>query len=159
MEEFLKNMQLSDRAIKLYLRCIGQEPLSSFELYSILPNISQEEFSDIIKELIDAGLFVPIKHQISNLFLQYLALPPINPILTYYGNINANLDSIKNQLQTLISHSLINIFQEHKVIELDTMFKATQELRKDIEEDVIIQKQDVAFINQSKALHKLNFLI
>ncbi|MHA1460366.1 MAG: hypothetical protein ACTSO8_02710 [Promethearchaeota archaeon] len=143
MEEFLKNMQLSDRAIKLYLQCIGQEPLSSFELYSILPNISQEEFSNIIKELIDAGLLVPIKLQTEDLFLQYLALPPITPILNYYGNINANLDNIKNQLQTLISNSLTNIFQEHKIVELDSMFKATQELRKDIEEDVIIQKQDI----------------
>lgn len=148
MEELLKNIQLSDGAIKLYLRCIGQEPLSSFELCSILPNISQEEFSDTIKELIDAGLFVPIKLQNSNLFLQYLALPPINPILNYYGNINANLDSIKNQLQTLVSNSLINIFQENKIIELDTMFKATQELRKDIEEDMIIQKQDIDDIAQ-----------
>ncbi len=155
MEDFLKNMQLSDRAIKLYLRCIGQEPLSSFELYSILPNISQEEFSDTIKELTDASLFVPIKLQNSNLILQYLALPPINPILNYYGNINANLDSIKNQLQTLISHSLINIFQEHKVIELDTMFKATQELRKDIEEDVIIQKQDIDDIVQGMEVLKI----
>jgi len=155
MEELLKNIQLSDRAIKLYLRCIGQEPLSSFELCSILPNISQEEFSDTIKELIDAGLFVPIKLQNSNLFLQYLALPPINPILNYYGNINANLDSIKNQLQTLVSNSLINIFQENKVIELDTMFKATQELRKDIEEDVIIQKQEIDDIVQGMEVLKV----
>ena len=86
MEELLKNIQLSDRAIKLYLRCIGQEPLSSFELYSILPNISQEEFSDILKELIDAGLFVPVKRQKSDLLMQYLALPPIKPILNYYSN-------------------------------------------------------------------------
>ena len=155
MEELLKNIQLSDRAIKLYLRCIGQEPLSSFELYSILPNISQEEFSEILKELIDAGLFVPIKVQNSNSFLQYLALPPIKPILNYYGNIHDNLDNIKNQLQILISNSLINIFQENKIIELDTMFKATQELRKDIEEDAIIQKQEIDDIVQGMEVLKI----
>lgn len=148
MEELLKNIQLSDKAIELYLQCIGQEPLSSFELYSILPNISQEDFSNIIKELIDAGLLIPLKLQSSNLFLQYLALPPINPILNYYNNINTNLDSIKNQLQILISNSLGTIFQENKIIELDTTFEATQALRKDIEEDVIIQKQDIDDIVQ-----------
>ena len=148
MEELLKNIQLSDKAIELYLRCIGQLPLTSFELYSILPNLSQEDFSDTIKELIERGLFITIKHQDSDLFLQYLALPPINPILNYYGNINANLDNIKNQIQSLISKSLSTIFQENKLIELDTIFEATQELRKDIEEDAIIQKQDIDDIVQ-----------
>ena len=90
MEELLKNIQLSDKAIELYLRCIGQQPLSSFELYSILPNISQEDFSNTIKELTEAGLFVPLKLQSSNFTLQYLALPPFNPIVNYYSNINKN---------------------------------------------------------------------
>jgi len=148
MEELLKNIQLSDRAIELYMRCIGQQPLSSFELFSLLPNVSQEEFSNTIKELVEVGLFVPIKLQGSNLPSQFLALPPINPILNYYSNINANLESIKNQVQILISNSLISIFQKNKIIELDTMFEATQELRKDIEEDVIIQKQDIDDIVQ-----------
>ncbi|MFX0049465.1 MAG: hypothetical protein ACFE8G_15100, partial [Candidatus Hermodarchaeota archaeon] len=143
MEEFLKNIQLSDKAIELYIRCIGQQPLSSFELYSIFPNISQEDFSNTIQELIESGLFVPVKPQDSLSILQYLALPPINPILNYYSNINANLDNIKNQIQILISKSLSSLFKENKIIELDTMAEAAQEIKKDIEEDVIIQKQDI----------------
>ncbi|MBA7634571.1 hypothetical protein ES703_42157 [subsurface metagenome] len=42
-----------------------------------------------------------------------------------------------------LSNSLKRIFQENTIIELDTTFNATQELRKDFEEDVIIQKQDI----------------
>jgi hypothetical protein len=53
------------------------------------------------------------------------------------------LDGIKNQIHQLLSNSLKKIFQENTIIELDTTFKATQELRKDFEEDVIIQKQDI----------------
>ena len=45
MEEFLKKLQISDNAMKLYLQSVGRKPLSSFELYSILPNISQEEYA------------------------------------------------------------------------------------------------------------------
>ena len=44
MEELLKNIQLSDKAIELYLRCIGQQPLSLFELYSIMSQISFNGF-------------------------------------------------------------------------------------------------------------------
>ena len=68
MEELLKNIQISDKAIELYLRCIGQPSLSSFELYSIVPNISQEEFSNTIQILVEAGLFIPIKIKDSDLF-------------------------------------------------------------------------------------------
>ncbi|MFX0075408.1 MAG: hypothetical protein ACFE96_08200 [Candidatus Hermodarchaeota archaeon] len=148
MEELLKNIRLSDKAIELYLKCIGQPSLSSFELYAILPDISQEELSNTIQVLVEAGLFIPINHQGSELFLHYIALPPINPILNYYSNINANLSNIKNQLQVLISNSLSEIFRNNKLIELDSIVEATQEIWKDIEEDVIIQKQDIDDIVQ-----------
>ena len=143
MEEFLKKLQISDNAMKLYLQSVGRKPLSSFELYSILPNISQEEYAKSLNELIDAGLLIPINPQSPDLLLQYLTIPPINPIINYYDNINANLDGIKNQIHQLLSNSLKRIFQENTIIELDTTFNATQELRKDFEEDVIIQKQDI----------------
>ncbi len=148
MEEFLKKLQLSDNAMKLYLQSVGRKPLSSFELCSILPNISQEECVKYLNELIDAGLLIPINPKNPDLLFQYLAIPPINPIINYYDNINTNLDGIKNQIQQLLSNSLKKIFQENTIIELDTTFNATQELRKDIEEDVIIQKQDIDDIVQ-----------
>ena len=110
MEEFLKNFQLSDNAIKLYFKCIGQQPLSSNELYSLLPNISQEEFNNVLGDLIDNGLFIPNSNQNKNLILQYLTIPPIKPILNYYTNISNNLPSIKSQLQLLLSNSLAKIF-------------------------------------------------
>ena len=143
MEEFLKKLQISDNAMKLYLQSVGRKPLSSFELYSILPNISQEEYAKYLNELIDAGLLIPINPQNPDLLLQYLTIPPINPIINYYDNINANLNGIKNQIHQLLLNSLERIFQENTIIELETTFNATQELRKDIEEDVIIQKQDI----------------
>ena len=156
MEEFLKNFQLSDNAIKLYIKCIGQQPLSSLELYSFLPNMSQEDFNKVLGALIDNGLFVPNSNQIQGLILQYLAIPPIKPILNYYTNISNNLTSIKSQLQLLLSKSLAKIFQDNQIIELNTVYNAAQELRKDVEEDVIIQKQDIDDI--VKGMENLNII-
>jgi len=156
MEEFLKNFQLSDNAIKLYLKSIGQQPQSSLELQSLLPNLSKEDIFVIISDLIDNGLFVPNSAKEQSSILYYLALPPINPILNYYANINNNLINIKKQLQLLLSKSLAKIFQDNQIIELDTIFDATQELRKDIEEDVIIQKQDIDDI--VKGMENLNII-
>ena len=156
MEEFLKNFQLSDNAIKLYIKSIGRQPLSSNELYSLLSNISQKEFNSALEDLIDNGLFVPNSNQTSGLILQYLAIPPIKPILNYYTNISNNLTSIKSQLQLLLSQSLAKIFQENQIIELDTVYDATQELRKDIEEDITIQKLDIDDI--VKGMENLNII-
>jgi len=156
MEEFLKNFQLSDNAIKLYIKCIGQQPLSSLELYSFLPNMPQEDFNKVLGALIDNGLFVPNSNQIQGLILQYLAIPPIKPILNYYTNISNNLTSIKSQLQLLLSKSLAKIFQDNQIIELNTVYNAAQELRKDVEEDVIIQKQDIDDI--VKGMENLNII-
>jgi len=156
MEEFLKNFQLSDNAIKLYIKSIGRQPLSSIELYSLLSNISQKEFNSALDDLIDNGLFVPNSNQTSGLILQYLSIPPIKPILNYYTNISNNLTSIKSQLQLLLSQSLAKIFQENQIIELDTVYDATQELRKDIEEDITIQKLDIDDI--VKGMENLNII-
>ena len=48
----------------------------------------------------------------------------------------------------LLSNSLNTLFKNNKLIELDSLYETTQELRKDIEEDVIIQKQDIDDIVQ-----------
>ena len=156
MEEFLKNFHLSDNAVKLYIKCIGRQPLSSLELLSFLPNISQEDFNNVLGDLIDNGLFLPNSNQNQGLILQYLAIPPIKPILNYYSNINNNLTNIKKQLQLLLSESLAKIFQDNQIIELNTIYDATQELSKDVEEDVIIQKQDIDDIVQG--MENLNII-
>ena len=148
MEDFLKQLRLSDNATKIYLKCLGKTPLSSFEIYSIVPSLSQEEYSETINELLELGLMVPIQTEDTNMLITYLFIPPFNPIITYIANINANLESIKNQLHQLMAKTLKSTIEKNNLLELDTVFKATQDTKKDIEEEVIIQKQDVEDIVQ-----------
>jgi len=148
MEDFLKQLNLSDDATQIYLKCLGKPPLSSFEIYSIVPKLSQEEYTQTLNELLDLGLLVPIQTEDPNIIMTYLFIPPFNPIITYIANINANLDSIKNQLHQLIAKTLKTTIEKNKLLELDTVFQATQEIKKDIEEETIIQKQDVEDIVQ-----------
>ncbi|TFG02736.1 MAG: hypothetical protein EU542_04220 [Promethearchaeota archaeon] len=148
MEDFLKQLNLSDDATQIYLKCLGKAPLSSFEIYSIVPKLSQEEYTETLNELLDLGLLVPIQTEDPNMIMTYLFIPPFNPIITYIANINANLDSIKNQLHQLIAKTLKTTVEKNKLLELDTVFQATQEIKKDIEEETIIQKQDVEDIVQ-----------
>ena len=143
MEDFLKQLRLSDEAIQIYLKGLGKAPLSSFEIYSIVPKLSQEEYSNRLNELLELGLLVPIQSEDPDIIKTYYFIPPFNPIITYIANINANLESIKNQLHQLMAKTLKTAFEKNELLELDTLFKATQDMKKDIEEESIIQRQEV----------------
>ena len=46
MEDFLKKLQLSEEAIKIYLKSLGKVPLTYYELYSITPKLAQDKFEE-----------------------------------------------------------------------------------------------------------------
>lgn len=143
MEELLNQIGLSEHAIKIYINSIGRPPLSSFELYSIISNVSAETFDKALNDLLEIGLLIPIPPQNKESLMLYYTLPPFNPITKYYSNINANLDNIKNQLKILLTNALQKVFSETKIIELDSIYDKTHDLRIDYQEEVIIQKQEI----------------
>ncbi len=143
MDDFLRKLQISEYAIKIYLKALGKFSHSYYELYSIIPNATIEQFNYWLKELIDAGLLVQISSEKHDMIVNYSVLPPILPILNYYENITSNLPNIKNSIQESLINSINRVFQENKGIELDTVLKVFQEVKKDIDEDSIIQKQEV----------------
>lgn len=143
MEDFLKKLQLSDNAIKIYMESLGRTPLTFYELYSIVPKISQDEFEEDLTQLINGGLVIQIIPKKQEILLHYLAIPPLLPIINYYESINANLEGIKASIRKILKNTVNQTFQQNKNIQLDTIFESFQESRKDIEEDTIIQKQEI----------------
>ena len=143
MEKFFEMLNLSKNAIQIYLRCFGKYSITKKELNLIVPNLSLEDISNVLNDLINIGLVIPIYPKDPKILVHYLAIPPFGAVSKYYENINENVESIKTQIQLIVSKTLEKVFQDNQLIELDTVFKATQELKKDIDEDLIIQKQDV----------------
>lgn len=143
MENFFEMLNLSKNAIQIYLRCFGKYSITKNELNLIVPDLSLEEVSNVLSELINIGLVIPIYPKDPKILVHYLAIPPFGAVSNYYKNINENVESIKTQIQLIVSKTLEKIFQDNQLIELDTVFKATLELKKDIDEDLIIQKQDI----------------
>ena len=158
MEEFLKKLQLSDNAIKIYVESLGRTPLTFFELYSMVPNLSQDEFEEDLTQLINGGLLIQLVPQSQEILLHYLAIPPLLPIINYYDNINTNLESIKSSILKILKNTVKQTFQQNETIQLDTILESFQETRKDIEEDTIIQKQEIEDIvegmEELKSLNK-----
>ncbi|MFX1260402.1 MAG: hypothetical protein ACFFAN_21340, partial [Promethearchaeota archaeon] len=160
MNELLKKLDLSDNAIKIYNECLGKSPLTYSELYSLVPNLSQKDFKNIINKLINTNLFIQIEPNKPEILLHYLAIPPFNPILKYYSNINANLSEMQNSIHNLIVSALNRIFKENNKVELDTIYNQFQEIKKDIIEDSLIQKRDVEdFVTDFEKLNEIKNLL
>ncbi|MFW9941438.1 MAG: hypothetical protein ACFFFT_10395 [Candidatus Thorarchaeota archaeon] len=143
MENFLKKLQLSDHAVKIYLESLGKAPLTYYELYSITPELTQDEFEENLTQLINGGLLIQLIPQKQEILLHYVTIPPILPIINYYENIDANLEGIKEAIRELLVKTVNQTFQQNNTIQLDTILNSFQESRKDIEEDTIIQKQEI----------------
>ncbi len=157
MEAFLRKLQLSESAIKIYLKSLGKTPLTYYELYSIVPKVSTNEFKEIVNDLLNSGLLLQQEKKKKEILTHYLPIPPILPILNYYENITANLPTIKNSIQELMINSINEIFKKNKGIELDTILKTFQEIKKDIDEDSIIERQEIEdIVREMELLKELN---
>ncbi|MFX1323339.1 MAG: hypothetical protein ACFE8N_00165 [Promethearchaeota archaeon] len=143
MEDFLKKFQLSDSAIEIYMKSLGRSPQTFYELYSIVHKLPQEKFEEELTQLINSGLLIQLVPKKQEILLHYLAIPPIFPIINYYENITINLDSIKDSIHELMVNTVNQIFQKDNPVELDTILKTFQETREDINEDIMIQKQEI----------------
>ena len=161
MQTFLTQLQLSENAINVYVHSLGQLPLTYFELYSLVPNLAPEEFQNILIELTNAGLFIQLESSKPEILLHYLSIPPVAPIISYYENINVNLPMIAERVQEVLANSLREIFQDDKNKgDLGAIYTQFEEIKKDIDEDAMIQKQDLDdFIKEFDAVLKIKGVI
>ncbi|UCC21238.1 MAG: hypothetical protein JSV62_08170 [Promethearchaeota archaeon] len=51
MDDFLRKLQFSEYSIEIYLKSLGKFTRSYYELYSIVPKASEEEFNNCLNEL------------------------------------------------------------------------------------------------------------
>ncbi|TFF89349.1 MAG: hypothetical protein EU548_07625, partial [Promethearchaeota archaeon] len=143
MEKFLKQIELSENSIILYLKALKKTPLTYYELYTLVPTLNQEEFDLVLNELMNKELMIQIQSDLSELLTFYHIIPPIQPILNYYTNINTNFNGIERQIISLVEENIEENFQQENKVELDSLLENYQEIRKDVEEDGLLQKQDI----------------
>jgi sugar-specific transcriptional regulator TrmB len=143
LEVFLKKLQLSDSAIRIYLNSLGKFSLTYGELFSLAPNLSKDEFETNLAQLVNGGLLFQVNPSSQKMLPSYLILPPIFPIINYYENINVNLAGIKDSIHELMINTIKQMFQQNNPIQLDLILKSFQEMKKDINEDIIIEKKEV----------------
>ncbi|MFX1275635.1 MAG: hypothetical protein ACFFAT_11390, partial [Promethearchaeota archaeon] len=143
MENFFKQLQLSDNAIKLYVKCMGESPRTYGELCILLPDLSPEQCEKTIGELISFGLLRQIESETHDVLTYYQTQPPISQILHHYENISTNLNKMKVAIQHLIKNTINIVIKEKNEIQLDTVFNELKEVIDDINEDTLLQKQEI----------------
>ena len=143
MEDFLRKIQLSKYAIEIYIKSLGKNPLTYYELKAIVAKATLEEFEESLNQLVNGGLLIQLVSERPEILVHYLAIPPILPILNYYENIDSSLTNIKNLIQESMINSVNQIFQQNDTINLDAIASTFQDFRKDVDEDTIIQKQEI----------------
>jgi hypothetical protein len=143
MHKFLRQLGLKDQSIKMYLGMLEGNFFTRNELLNLDRSIDDQEFTIILNELLSQRLILRIDPKDIKIAPRYHAIPPFGAILAYYENIKTNNDSISIQVQDLISKSLKDLFSHNDLIELNSITDATQLLKKDIEEETLIQKQEI----------------
>lgn len=143
MKKFLENLQLSDEAITIYHNSLEKGYLTFYELYSLVPNISQEDFRKVLNELLEINLILKIPSEDMGMLDYYLAIPPFKPILDFYSNIESNIPEINNKINELMIQKINEIFKESEKIELVSLKESIKRIRKDYEEDLLLEKKDI----------------
>jgi hypothetical protein len=131
MKEFLKKLGLSENAINIYLKVLGDIPHTYYELKAILPEIENNTFNDTLEELNEHKLIITLETENKKKLKSYYAVPPITPILNYYSNIESSFSDIKNAIQNLIVKSVGEIFQNENKLEFDSIYNDFKDIKKD----------------------------
>ncbi|MBY9005292.1 MAG: hypothetical protein KGD63_00880 [Candidatus Lokiarchaeota archaeon] len=160
MEKILSQLKLSEESIKIYLESFGKDVLSFQELNSILPEINEKDIIVNLNELLNAGLLIQTNIVKDISLTEFLAIPPYNPILDYFKNIEASFSEIRSALDSLIVKTTNEIFNKNNKIEFNTILKEYKEIENNFIEDSLLQKKDAEDIsNQMDVIHKVGDII
>jgi len=140
---FLKDLNLTDDAIKIYNDCLGKSPLTYGEIYSLVINLSPEDFKVLMDVLIDQGLFIQIIPQKTGLIMHYIAVPPFQSLLNLFSSFDSNITNMSESIKEILVSSLDQIFKENQEIEMDSVYDQFQGIFKDFSESSMIEKHDV----------------
>ncbi len=149
LKKFLSQLKLSDGAIKIYSEALPYSFLTYYELRSIMPEISDEQFSQYLNELVNINLVIKNENKDITLGTEYLAIPPFSPIVSYFNNIGKNFTRIQDQIQKLIKNSLEITFQQNTKINLKDLEQQIKTIFKDFEETTLLERKDAEDIAES----------
>ncbi|MFX0007265.1 MAG: hypothetical protein ACFFAV_11135, partial [Candidatus Hermodarchaeota archaeon] len=147
MKALLKSFNLSDDAIKVYLKGLGKFPYTFSEIKSIIPNVSDKEIKQMINDLIEKKLVLLINPSYSSSVPHYIIIPPYSAILNSLNSLTEVPDdneTDKAGMDKLSEKFRENLFQDLEKISGDLIdllsnkdnSGQTMEILSEVEENV-----------------------
>ena len=159
MIEFLKSLNLTDRAISCYAKLYGKKPLTFNEMHLLNPKLTKNELVEIINELFQARLITKITPEGVSIVGQYIIIPPFVTIVEIISQIK-NAITGKGDSTIRFETAIDDIFKNQNKIELDNIYKDFKKLQDDINNDLTTIKNELEeLLDQiEKKEDKLDFL-
>ncbi len=159
MIEFVKSLDLSDKAISLYQALYGKNPLTINEIHLLKPKLSKKELIEIINELFQTKLLIKISSKDASIIGHYIAIPPFSILGDLVSQIKDSLvgkEGSATKFETVIN----NIFNNQSKIELENIYKDFQRLQSDVKNDITTIKKELdALLDEIESKEdKLEFL-
>ncbi|MFX0082384.1 MAG: hypothetical protein ACFE94_11600 [Candidatus Hodarchaeota archaeon] len=117
MKDLLKSFNLSDDAIKIYLKGIGKFPITLSEIHKFVPKSSIDDAKETMDELINKKLVIVLKTKFSNIFPHYLFLPPFAAVINVFSKLDE--DPVENIPQVKGNNSVIEKFQNNLLYDIE----------------------------------------
>lgn len=157
MEKFLANLELSNKAINIYLKSLNYPFLVYSDLKAIEPEIGDEDILEIIENLMELDLLIKIVPEKGEILTRYYSIPPITNILTYFQNIEQSFSTIQENIKKLIVQSTNKSFGEKSEISLDDVQEKAEQIFKDFQERTLLERKDAEDIEKRfEIIHKIN---
>jgi len=142
MIEFLKSLNLSDKAIALYQELYGKNLLTINEINLLKPELSKKELIEIINELFQTKLLIKISSKDTSIVGHYIAVPPFSTVGSIISQIKDTLAG-KEDSATKFETVIDNIFNTQSKIKLENIYKDFQRLQSDVNNDITTIKQEL----------------
>ena len=140
MKEILKLLNLSDDAIDIYVKCLGENLLTFNEIHSI-SQLSIDEINQVINELIENQILIKMISKNPKILPHYMAIPPFFIIKSSINQIKKEFSGKEGSGK--IENEINLIFQKQNKIELEKIYKDFQILQKDVNNDIITIKYEL----------------
>ncbi|MFX1389791.1 MAG: hypothetical protein ACFE9Z_07010 [Promethearchaeota archaeon] len=147
LKDLLKLFDLTDDAINIYLKALNGNPQIFNEIKKSVPDLSENEVIDLLKDLVEKKLILPVNPKDFDQLNQYISIPPYAAMLNIINKLNypinekrienSNQSPILNGFMDLLYKDLENISGELiEVLGKENDFNQTMEILSEVEENV-----------------------
>ncbi len=144
MKEILKALNISEKAIEVYLTCFGNDLLTFKEIHLLNEDLSKNILEKVVNELIQNKLLIKKSAEDKRVLDHYFPVAPLSAIKSILNSLPLDTSSEGNTINKELRKSISNIFSKDNPLELATLFDKFQKIKDDVEEDSKKIKEEIS---------------